>query len=391
MGENKTSLYMLEAYTPYTTGCDTFMKEFMKGMLRHGGFNLHVIVEDSPVKNITKKHEAGITYIYFPETRQNKFAALETCMEKAVSHSSEMIFVSNFCPVIFNIKAIRKLFPHAKFVHVIHDLPWLTVFRGDENAYMDYIMGHETSSVNSRDGKFVKYCTYDIVESFKQADMIVCLCESTYQMLTDFYGIAHEKIRLIRNGMEDHVVSGMTKAARDFVKGKYNIPSDGLTVLLAGRLTYSKGADRISGMLGMLSKSISCNLVYAGLDDVDKWLPDHMQGSVTNIGFISHAEMMELYTVVDMGLFPSRHEQCSYVGIEFLMNGIPVIYVPDYGIRDMFRKEFSFEYSASTYSMITIGQIEAKKLAARNEYLKNYTAEKMNSRYVSLFRELISA
>ena len=92
-----------------------------------------------------------------------------------------------------------------------------------------------------------------------------------------------------------------------------------------------------------------------------------------------------------MGLFPSRHEQCSYVGIEFLMNGIPVIYVPDYGIRDMFRKEFSFEYSASTYSMITIGQIEAKKLAARNEYLKNYTAEKMNSRYVSLFRELISA
>lgn len=41
--------------------------------------------------------------------------------------------------------------------------------------------------------------------------------------------------------------------------------------------------------------------------------------------------------------------------------------------------------------MITIGQIEAKKLAARNEYLKNYTAEKMNSRYVSLFRELISA
>ena len=116
-------------------------------------------------------------------------------MEKAVSHSSEMIFVSNFCPVIFNIKAIRKLFPHAKFVHVIHDLPWLTVFGGDENAYMDYIMGHETSSVNSRDGKFVKYCTYDIVESFKQADMIVCLCESTYQMLTDFYGIAHEKIR----------------------------------------------------------------------------------------------------------------------------------------------------------------------------------------------------
>lgn len=387
MDESKTNLYLLKAYTKYATGCDTFMKELLKGMSRHGAFNLHVIVEDSPVQHITKERKDGLTYIYFPEIRQNKFAELEACMSEAVDKSPGMIFVSNFFPVIFNVKAVRKLFPHAKFVHIIHDLPWLAAFGGNENAYMDYIMGRGSNGMNDHDGKFVKYCTYDILESFDLSDRIVCLCQSTYRMLTDFYEIPTEKVRLIRNGVEDHAASGY-RASRDCVMRKYNIPREGLLVMLVGRLTHSKGSDRIGKLLDMLSPDILYNVVYAGNDDVGKWLTETAYGPIINVGPRNQEEMQELYSVADLGLFPSRHEQCSYAGIEFLMNGIPVIYFPDYGVKDMFNSGFSFEYS--TLHTITAGQIEAKKHAARNEYLRNYTAKEMLCRYVSLFKELAS-
>ena len=218
-------------------------------------------------------------------------------MKEAVLRSKRMIFLSNFFPVIFNVKIVRKLFPRAKFVHVIHDFPWLTVFGGNEKAYMNFIEHIDWEEQTGNDDKFVKYCTYDILESFGLSDVIICLCRSTYYMLKDFYGIDVRKIRLIQNGMEDYATFPQYSERLKIMR-KYNIPESGLNALLVGRLTFSKGADRIANMLKLINQNESLNLVYAGDDNVLEWLSKDVSCNVIQVGFVSHEDLCALYSVI---------------------------------------------------------------------------------------------
>lgn len=299
-----------------------------------------------------------------------------------------MIFISNSFPAIFNVKTIRKLFPKAKIMHIVHDLPWLTIFNGNETAYMNYIQSDENEILSPQEDKFVRYCTYDIVASFKEMDIIISLCRSTYQLLTDFYDIPSEKVRLIANGMKDYSMQYQEKE-NGAIRKKYCLPESELLVLLVGRLTYSKGANRIENLLSQIAPSVNYKLIYAGSSDIYQWISPKMAESVIPLGFKKRSEMLELYSITQLGLFPSYHEQCSYVGIEFLMHGIPVIATSAYGVRDMFYLDNAFIVS-NTITPITVEAIKNKRNQARKTYLRNYTDINMCKQYASLIIELTS-
>lgn len=377
---------MLAVYSERFSGYDTFQEEFLKGMQQQEGFNLHVIVEEYPTKEVRKEEKGGISYIYIPQIGENRFEVLEFYLGSAIESNAKMVFLSNFFPAIFNVKAIKNLFPHARLIHVVHDFPWLSRFMGNEKEYMDYIQNGREYLLSTQDERFIRYCTYDIIESFKSIDMIISLCESTYRMLTDFYGISPKKIRLIRNGMADYMVHHKADEYQH-IRLKYNLPLSETLVLLVGRLTRSKGADRISTLLNCINSLAKWRLVYAGPDDIYKWIPTPMVDLVVSLGFRNRQEMLEIYSAVDLGLLPSRHEQCSYSGIEFLMHDIPVIVTPAYGVKDMFHTGNAIVIF-NAHQQITTEEIETKKGWARDSYLKNYTNEKMNRQYVSLITKL---
>ena len=349
--------------------------------------NLHIITEEFPTEQIRKEKKEGITYLYIPKINQNKFAALESYLATAIQNTPRMLVFSNFFPAIFNVKAIKKLFPHAKIIHVIHDFPWLPLFSGNEKRYIEYFQNNEKSILSPQDDKFVRYCTYDMIESFQSMDIVVSLCKTTYDMLNNFYDVPPEKIRLIPNGMED-VTLYPRNSEQDYIKQKHNLPKDGLLIVMVGRLTHSKGADRIVELLNRIDTSLKYHLIYVGEDDIYRWIPSVMTDSVISLGFKSHSEMFEIYSVSDLGLFPSRHEQCSYTGIELLMYNIPVIATPAYGVRDMFDSTNSIVLSDFQH-VISLAEIESKRGVARENYLKKYTSERMINDYTSLIHELM--
>lgn len=384
----RVDIYILEAYDTHFSGYKTFQEEFLKGLVQCDRFKLHIIIEDYLITSAKKKIENSISYIYIPKIIQNKFETLEYYLKTTIEDTPKMVFFSNFLPAIFNVKAIKKLFPHAKIIHIIHDFPWLSIFSGNEVRYMDYIQNREKQHILCpRDDKFVRYCTYDIVESFDSIDIIVSLCKSTYCMLKDFYEVDKKKIRLIPNGMKDYSVRNLN-SEHFYIKQKYGIPESGLLILVVGRLTHSKGADRIVKLLNRIDASIKYYLIYVGEDDIYKWMPLEMANSIISLGFKSRLDMFEIYSVCNLGVFPSRFEQCSYAGIEFLMYGIPVITTPSYGVRDMFNSENSFVIP-DYQDVISLEDIETKKRSARDFYLKNYTSERMINDYISLIVELV--
>lgn len=387
--DNRIDMYILEVYNHYRSGYDTFRKEFLKGMRQCCLFNIHVIVEEFPTKQIQKEQRGEVAYIYFPETFHNKFTSLETYLKQAIRKTKRMIFVSNFFPAIFNIKTIRHLFPQAKIIHIIHDFPWLSVFEGNEDEYINYLYKEESRILTSQEDQFIRYCTYDITTSFHLIDKIVSLCQSTHRILTEFYDIPLEKICLIPNGMEDNVTTCIGKEKDLYIRQKYHFPLSGNLIFLVGRLTHSKGADRISQLFNYIKHTTNYHLIYAGSDDIFSWIPSNMTHFVKSIGFKKHSELSEIYPTTYLGLFPSRYEQCSYTGIEFLMHGVPVIATSAYGVRDMFNTQNAIIVS-DTGSSLTAEDINNKRKGARESYLKNYTGKAMKELYISLIIKLFS-
>lgn len=52
---------------------------------------------------------------------------------------------------------------------------------------------------------------------------------------------------------------------------------------------------------------------------------------------MEHKELKKWYQMADIGVIPSYTEQCSYVGIEMMMHGLPIVTSDGFGLRDMFK------------------------------------------------------
>ncbi len=141
-----------------------------------------------------------------------------------------MIFITNFFPAIFNLSAIKKLFPKAKLIHIIHDLPWLTIFNGNQSEYRQTLL--EKPAKN----KFINYVTYDIVRSLAIVDKVICLCQSTSDFIFDAYDTPVEKQELIYNGLPD-IREELSNIEKGTICDKYNVPQDKKSIMYAGRLT----------------------------------------------------------------------------------------------------------------------------------------------------------
>lgn len=292
-----------------------------------------------------------------------------------------MIFITNFFPAIFNLSAIKNLFPKAKIIHIIHDLPWLTIFQGNQIEYRHALL--EKPSTN----RFISCVTYDIVRSFTIADKVVCLCQSTSEFISEAYGIPIEKKELISNGLPD-IREELSDDEINAIYQKYNISQDQKIVIYAGRLTKSKGADRIQPTVTALTQKFPCHLIYAGADSIAEWIDDTAPFSISPVGFLSRTELFKLYALADIGLFTSRHEQCSFSGIEMLMHGLPVISWPEFGVKDMFTCDNSI-LMPDGIKNLTESHLSTIRHNARKTFLKQYDGTIMQKRYIELVYSLL--
>ena len=52
-------------------------------------------------------------------------------------------------------------------------------------------------------------------------------------------------------------------------------------------------------------------------------------------GKLSKQELYQFYQIADVGVMLSKHEQCSFVAIEMMMHGIPIIASDSTGLDEM--------------------------------------------------------
>jgi glycosyltransferase involved in cell wall biosynthesis len=136
---------------------------------------------------------------------------------------------------------------------------------------------------------------------------VVCVSESTAEEVRRHYRVRADAV--IPNGID---LSVFTPQPRAEARARLGLPHGERLALFAGRLNASKGG----GFLPAACARAAYRLVVAG--------PTGTPGAL-HLGALSADELVLAYAAADCVVLPSLYEACSYVLLEALACGVPVL------------------------------------------------------------------
>jgi len=387
-------VYFLDIYEEHRSGFTTYKEELFACFNGYKNIRLHLLVENYPTDEFRIKKVNGMECFYIPRLSPIYYRKniLGTLLKQYIKDSSNSIFLINFSPTYQTALMLKEYFPLSKVIYVIHDFIWASFLLGDIDRFKRIITGAET-----HEKKDIIYKAYeDNIKSFQLVDNIVCLSEDTFDLLSSFYHVESSKLTIIHNGMRD-------KYECDKVLKKN---SSSITLLAVGRITRQKGMIDLILSFERVSNSFpDSQLVIAGKieKDTENVLRNHLNDKIHILGDISHKELYEWYQIADIGIVASYYEQCSYVGIEMKMFGLPIVASNSFGVKNMFNEnnarmiaiegksseEILCNIANSIIKILEMPMNQRKELArnSRKSYETMYNINHMENNYINLINQ----
>jgi glycosyltransferase involved in cell wall biosynthesis len=153
---------------------------------------------------------------------------------------------------------------------------------------------------------------------------------------------------VIPNGVDLGVFAPRPRAD---ARAQLGLPADERLALFAGRLNMSKGA----GLMPPACERAGYRLLIAG--------PTGGPAGALNLGPLTADELSVAYAAADCVLLPSLYEACSYVVLEALACGVPVLATRVGSVPSLLR-------SIPEYDALCVKPDE-RDLAAKLDYLRH--------------------
>jgi len=247
-----------------------------------------------------------------------------------IKDTENLIFHLNFNQSGKLAEELKKVFD-CKVICGVHYLNWCFSLSGNFVRFRQILASQETGQDEFKKSIVESYLKEK--EFFESANRIICLSENTQQILQDNYHIEPKKITVIYNGLADRNAIDDKLILRE----KYHIP-DFPIILFVGRLDDIKGLKcALQAFRIVLSIHPHCHFIISGNGSFDTYMEEceDIWTYVTWTGWISKEKLYDLYSIADLGIMPSFHEQCSYVAIEMMMHGVPLIASTSTGLKEM--------------------------------------------------------
>ena len=174
---------------------------------------------------------------------------------------------------------------------------------------------------------------------------IVCVSESTAEEIRRHYRVRPDAV--IPNGID---LSIFTPRPRADARCRLDLPASEPLALFAGRLNASKGA----GFLAAACERAGYRLMVAG--------PTRAPGALY-LGPLSADQLSVAYSAADCVVLPSLYEACSFVVLEALACGVPVLTTRVGSVPSLLR-------SVPAYRALCVEPSE-HDVAAKLEYLRH--------------------
>lgn len=367
-----------------------------------------VVACNHDCKEFTVKIEDGVKKILIPPVSYDYcHKIIDKFLGLYIDDSCDNLFLFNHTPLELFIKSVKKRFPLSKFGYTIHDMTWTTQLLGDTERLKSVIFDIETGDVEKK-YKTLEKKYKEEQRMFDIVDVIIVLAQETFDLLQDCYNVSPEKIMFIPNGLEDSY-SLVSDAEKQLLKHRMHLDNSEKIIIFVGRVCLVKGIIAlISSFKNVLNVYPNCRLVVVGtVFDFSETLKlsSGIASKITFTGQIDKDALKKWYSIADIGVLPSYLEQCSYTGIEMMMNNLPVVASDGFCLKEMFKNNqnaniaqigerentnlFETNLTKSILELLFSEQI-CNKLGdgGREMYKSIYSIECMQNGYSKLFNKI---
>lgn len=392
-------------------GIGTYIREYIRCLTRMGcRVNLIELGLDENNHEIYVTEKGLTRTIYIPYVSRGSMNTYNKCVCRLLRlylvDSVELIFHFHYLQSSSLFMHIKKYFPLSKSVLTVHYLYWSARFNGNLTAYENVIKKKNRENIKK------KY--KDVVENYQQekdfisaVDKTVCLALDTYKLLNGLYEIKKEKLFVAPNGLIQEKKMLSTEMMKKELRRKYHIQDNEKLIIFVGRINSIKGVyPLLSCFDKIVNKYPNCRMILIGdgnISDVIKYAQEAVC-KVTFIGRLDKKKLYQWYSIADIAVFPSYYEECSYVGIEMLMHGIPIVASDGYAVRNMFNNNnaiiapiknwdrsniFEDNLVNGIFALLESDELSNNKRSqALQEYHRIYQLKCMQKKYVELFTAL---
>lgn len=393
-----------------TYGVGTYIRQITVCLTDISELTVHVVHIGADVEHFEIKEMQGYDLYNIPQycipmegktnfyQRNIYYLIRSNC---SCSDSDKFIFMFNYSHHISLINHLREGFPGSCFYFVIHYQNWCFSLNGDVARFKHIIHSNDISTLPSSEQEVYNSFLRD-KELYQIVDKVICLSEFTLSLLAEEYGVSHNKLMLIYNGLQDERKI-LAVEERNLLRKQYHFSSKEKIVLFVGRLDVIKGIDTlILSFKDLLQRNCNYRLLVVGDGDFSSRLSrcGTDWNKITFTGRLNKEQLYDFYQIADIGVMPSMHEQCSYVAIEMMMFGLPMVVSTTPGLKGMMRNgDFGYTFDMEKDSEKSKNELtdliikvlkaplrkrEKMKSLSRSSYEEKYSVQEMQKKYLNL-------
>lgn len=389
-------------------GIGTYFHQVIDCLKDISNIRLTIVILNADIDAVEEKKcdTRTIRYLYFSindvvknkTVEQRTFRNIAYSLGQYFSSEEQNIIHLNFLHHAPLVNWLKKIDISFRLVVTIHYFEWSFYLKGNISQLNSILKKPE--NIKSKMELWLSMNYERDVALFNQSDSIVCLSEHTHNILRTSYCVAQTKITLIYNGLKDEVVS-LNEKECELMKYSLGFQKTDKIILFVGRLDSNKGLKLlIKSFRAVLLTIPDSKLVIVGDGQFDEFIKEctDIWSKVIFTGRLTKDKLYNLYQITNAGALPSFDEQCSYVGIEMLMHGIPWIGTNTSGLKEMaeglYCLPLKYEGGELTISTELLSQwlieiiTQPRSKEFRLRYEKYYTISSMKIKLLSMYSKL---
>ena len=249
---------------------------------------------------------------------------------------TECIFHLNMMNNYPLISYLKKLYKH-KIVLVSHYTDWSFALLGDYSE-LKKLLNKPKNAIKTEQEKAILKSFKEDIKMINRVDRFVCVAQHTLDTYSESGNISMDKAVIINNALED-VYKPLQEKEKLLIRKKYFIEENTKIILFAGRLDEVKGVScLVQAFKNVLLTHPDIRLFIAGegnffpqclKEAADCW------SKISFTGLINKKQLFELYTIADVGVVCSLHEEFGLVAIEMMMHALPIIVTKTGGLDEI--------------------------------------------------------
>lgn len=230
------------------------------------------------------------------------------------------------------LELLKSYFPKSSFILTVHYTNWSFYLLGNRKKLNEIL-----NNIEENQNHLVYKSFISEKKIMALSDRIISISHHSYKDIIKLYQVTKEKITLIPHGLQDYFLS-MSEEEKKEKRNRYGFSPDSQILIFAGRIDPIKGIEDLIYSFSLLVKQYpKMQLIIAGDGDFNSIYTklNPFWSKIVCTGFIKKDTLYDLFSISDIGIIPSHHEEFGFVALEMMMMGLPLIVRDTTGLSEL--------------------------------------------------------